>query len=323
MKPSRGAPSDLQGPPDTGAAPDAGAPAAVAPEPEALNSGQLARGFRCIAIVGVGLMGGSLGMALRLQEPAPRVIGLDRLDETLAQAVAVGAIDQMTRDFSELREADCVVFATPVGITPDLMVSAAPYIPPNAVVTDLGSVKGRIVAEGSRLFGAQFIGGHPMAGSEENGIAAARADLFRGASWALVDVRDPSAVHADAAQQLDALVRSLGARPLYLTADLHDHLAALVSHLPHVLAYAFAQAVAADPDAEAAVSMAGGSYRDLTRVSRSSPDLWSDIFLDNRDRLLPALAAFEGVLRDLRAAIEGGDRAALARQLRRRADCPE
>lgn len=267
--------------------------------------------FDCIAIVGVGLMGGSMGLALREKKLTRRVIGIDLLAESVKKAVEVGAIDDGTNDLMEIAEADCVVFAAPVGILPTLMERAAPFIRSDALITDLGSVKGSIVEAGERWFGPRFVGGHPMSGSEASGIEAARSDLFEGAAWAIARSRDFNLAEDTWAARLAALVAVLGARPLTMTAGHHDHLVALVSHLPHLLSFAFARTVEGDTFAEQARQMAGGSYRDLIRVSGSSPELWRDIFLHNREALQAALIAYEYHLMALKDAIENKDVAAV------------
>lgn len=274
--------------------------------------------FQRVAILGVGLMGGSLGLALRTRGLAANVVGMDKSAEILATAQKAGAIDAGVIEAAEaVREADAIFLAAPVGILPELLETIAPHVRPDALITDLGSVKTRIVAVGERLFGNLFIGGHPMAGSEESGVGAARAELFAGAAWAIVRSQ-PFVLESDAsAVRLAELVRSLGARPVVLDSAMHDRLVALVSHLPHMLSFAFAQTVAADPDSEAARSLAGGSYRDLMRVSAADPFLWRDIFSDNRDALLAALAACETRLHAIKSALETNDPTCLLEALQK------
>ncbi|MCS6775352.1 MAG: prephenate dehydrogenase/arogenate dehydrogenase family protein [Chloroherpetonaceae bacterium] len=261
--------------------------------------------FTQVTIVGVGLMGGSLGMALRARGLATTVIGVDQNPDTLQRALAIGAVDQIATSLrAGVRQADLVVFATPVGVLPALLQQAAPDIPAHALVTDLGSVKHRIVEAGSHCFGNRFVGGHPMTGSEQNGVDAARADLFQGAPWALVR-RNAFVLEEDPeAACLAALLRALGATPVPLQARQHDRLVALVSHLPHALSFTFARTVNEHPEADVARMLAAGSYRDLTRIAQSDPALWRDIFLDNREALLAALQAFSDYLDALRARIE-------------------
>ena len=249
-------------------------------------------------------------MALRKRGLARRVVGVDVRAETLESAQALGAIDVGTREIIEaVREADCLVLAAPVGVIPSLMEQIAPHIRPDALVTDLGSTKTRIVETGNRIFGGRFVGGHPMAGSERGGIDAARADLFDGAAWGVVS--DAALAPKSAAARLVAMVTRLGAHPILLDAAQHDRLVALVSHLPHVLSFAFARTVNASPDGEQARRLAGGSYQDMMRVSHANPALWRDIFLDNRAALLDAITTFESALDTLRQAIELSDNTTL------------
>jgi len=271
--------------------------------------------FRCVAIVGVGLIGGSLGMALRSRGFAMRVIGIDRSEETLSRAVSLGAIDTGSPDLDRVAEADCVVFATPVGGLPGLLERASEFVQPGAILTDVGSVKRRIVSAGERLFGARFVGGHPMSGSEASGVDAARGDLFENAPWAITVARPATTVTDSAVQRIVSLVSALGARPVYLSPADHDCLVGLISHLPHVLSFAFARAVSVDPRASTAVEIAGGSYRDMIRVSRSSPELWADILHENRDVLADAISDLERILQSFRAALQSDDKAAVYQQL--------
>lgn len=264
------------------------------------------------AIIGVGMMGGSLGMALKAEGLAERIVGIDRSETTLDAALASGAIDSGTTDpIAGAAEADCIVLAVPVDVLPALLERIRPHVRPDTLVTDIGSVKSRIVETGARLFGVQFVGGHPMAGSERSGIAAARADLFRGAAWAIVTENvnatpDNAAPDNTFVARLTALVSALGAIPICMNAVDHDRIAALVSHLPHLLSFAYADTIAADPESELVLRMAGGSFRDLMRVSDADPALWQAIFHENKEWLRAALTAYETHLRNLRETLEAG-----------------
>lgn len=250
--------------------------------------------FERVAILGVGLMGGSLGMALRARKLAQSVVGWDHNPETLTLAQQRGAIDSAETELSlAIRNADAIFLAVPVGVAPALLERIAPDVGPDALLSDLGSVKGEIVAAGEPLFGPRFIGGHPMAGSEQSGAAAARADLFTGATWAVVPHSPESSASEPFPARLLGLIAALEARPLLLDAATHDRLVALISHLPHVLAFALRDTVANDPERDLALQLAGGSYRDMTRVASSDPALWNGIFQANRDFLLAALTAYE------------------------------
>lgn len=256
--------------------------------------------FHCAVIVGVGLMGGSLGMALRTRHLADRVVGVDRSAALLEEACRLGVIDQGTVDLQHaVAEADAIFLATPVSIIVSLLESIAAQARPEAIVTDLGSVKGEISVEGERLLGPRFVGGHPMCGSERSGVLASRPDLFREAAWVLVPPCSRTAEAQRSLARLSALVRALGARPLFLDAPGHDRLAALTSHLPHLLAFAFAQTIAEDPECDLARDLAGGSYRDFSRIAAADRTLWHDIFLANRSALQAALTTYKNVLESL------------------------
>lgn len=262
--------------------------------------------IHCAAIVGVGMMGGSLGLALRAHGLARHVVGVDVNAQALMRAQERGAIDAGTTDLlAAARDADALFLATPVGLVPGLLATLAPHIRPDALVTDIGSTKSTIVAAGERLLGSRFIGGHPMAGSEVSGIEAAQEGLFAGAAWAIVRAQPFAADTDESAQRLAALARALGSRPLFLDAAQHDRIVALVSHLPHILSFAYAGTVAASAEAAIAPTMAAGSYRDMMRVSRADRALWNDIFHDNRTALLDTLTAFEEQIALLKQSLLG------------------
>ena len=264
--------------------------------------------FLCVAILGVGLMGGSLGMALRAHGLAQTVIGWDHNADALTRAQHRGAIDVAEPDLAlAVQNADAIFLAVPVGVAPDLLERIAPHVSPSALLSDLGSVKTEIVATGARLFGTRYVGGHPMAGSEQSGIGAARADLFAEAAWAVVPTHLDSAMAEPALGRLVSLITALDARPLLLDAATHDRLVALISHLPHVLAFALRGTVESDIERDLALQLAGGSYRDMTRVAASDPALWRGIFQSNRDFLLAALTAYEQRLSALIQAVRDNE----------------
>ena len=246
---------------------------------------------RALGIVGVGLIGGSVGLAAR--ENGWEVVGVDTPD-ALEEAVAFGAVDRAST-LKEAREADLVVLAAPISKTTGLVGDLAPT---NALVTDVASAKNAIVrqAERRRL---RFVGGHPMAGSQLSGVANARADLFRGARYFLTPTArtDP-----DDYREVAAFVRELGATPTAVDPEKHDLLVAALSHLPHLMAAALLK-VASDVSPEA-LSFAGPSFRDLTRVGASNPALWSDILAENAPALGEALAAFAGAMAQLGSEIQ-------------------
>jgi prephenate dehydrogenase len=247
-----------------------------------------------LGIVGVGLIGGSVGLAAR--GSGWNVIGVDG-PEVLEVAASCGAIDRPST-LKEARSADLVVLATPISKVTDLVAQLQPT---DALVTDVASTKMAVVAEAER-HGLRFIGGHPMAGSQLSGVAHARADLFRGARYFLTptDKTDPEAY-----REISGFVRDLGAVPTAVDPEKHDLLMAALSHLPHLLAAALLK-VASDISPEA-LSFAGPSFRDLTRVGASNPALWSDILAENAPALGEALGAFAGAMAQLGSEIKDRD----------------
>ncbi|MGI4791884.1 MAG: prephenate dehydrogenase [Janthinobacterium lividum] len=260
--------------------------------------------FGTVAIIGVGLIGGSLGMALKSRRLAHRIIGVERSESDLKTAVAFRAIDYGTTRLEEgVSEADVIVLSTPVGhileILPEILAAAKS----GAVVTDVGSTKAAIVRQaGSTPF---FVGSHPMAGTEQSGVEAANPLLFEEATWAItpIDATDPQAVLT-----IQRLAQSVGATTLILSPDSHDSMLAVTSHLPHVLATSLMrQAFQTQNRYPQTQHLTAGSFADGTRVAASSPEIWRDVCLSNRDALLQALKAFRGELDTLEAAIADGD----------------
>jgi prephenate dehydrogenase len=236
--------------------------------------------------VGVGLIGGSVGLAARAS--GWEVIGVDS-PEILEKAVSLAAVDRPST-LKEVRGADLVVLAAPISKIRDL---AAQLPPTDALITDVASTKTAIVREAER-HNLRFVGGHPMTGSQLSGVANARADLFKGARYFLTPTEE---TNPDAYREVAGFVRSLGAVPTAVDPEKHDLLMAALSHLPHLMAAALLR-VASDISPEA-LSFAGPSFRDLTRVGASNPSLWSDILAENAPALGEALGAFAGAMAQL------------------------
>jgi prephenate dehydrogenase len=267
--------------------------------------------FETVAIVGVGLIGGSLGMALRERRLAARVLGIVRRPATIDEALAVGAIDEGTLDLARVNEAGLVVLAPPVLTIPPLVEAMAPHFRPGAIVTDVGSTKGELMRELRALLPAHvdLVGGHPMAGSERGGVSAARADLFEGAVYVLTHA---ARTRPENVAKLAELARALGARPVEMDADLHDDAVARISHLPHVVAAALAEATGAGPlPAETLRLLVAGGFKSTTRIASSPPEMWRDVCLTNRSAILSALTDLEAALGALRDAVEASDADAL------------
>ena len=247
-----------------------------------------------VAIVGTGLIGGSIGLGLRAA--GAEVIGHD--DDYVASSAAVqrGAISRAARSAAEAAEgADLIVLAVPVDRVPEVCLQIAP-VAGDAVVTDVGSAKARVVEQGEAAFGGRFIGGHPMAGSERQGVEAADAGLFQGAYWILT----PTATTSDDAYGVvTALATRLGATPVAVEPSVHDALMARLSHLPQLAASALVEVAVTSGGQDALLGLAAGGFRDVTRIAASDADLWVAILRANRTAVLDALAGLEQKFADL------------------------
>ena len=260
-----------------------------------------------VAIIGLGLMGASLGMALREARITREVVGYDAAPGVAARAQERGAIDAACASVAEaIASSDLVVLATPLLAMRELLAEIAPLLAPETVVTDLGSAKASVVSWADALLPApsQFVGGHPMAGSEQSGIEAARPDLYHDATWLLTPTPRTSPA---ALQTVERIVAALGAHPERLTPERHDRAVALASHLPLLAASALTLTVAQSSDAADALTIAAGGFRDTTRVASGSPRMARDICLTNSAPLLDALDAYLGALQALREHIAAQD----------------
>jgi len=259
-----------------------------------------------VAIVGVGLIGGSLGLALRERRLAREVVGIGRRVASLRKAKRRGACSTTTIDLARgVAEADLIVVCTPVERVVEHAVAAAETCPDGAVITDVGSTKANIVAELDRQFvryqprDVSFVGGHPLAGSEKNGPEHARSDLFQDRAVVVTPSRRTNAAACD---QVEQLWCSVGARVYRKSPAAHDRAVAAISHLPHVVASALAAATA-----KADLPLVAGGWLDTTRVAAADPELWRQILVDNRTDVLKAIDQFETVLHSLSEALGTDD----------------
>lgn len=273
-----------------------------------------------LVIFGVGLIGGSFALALREAGMVRQVVGFGRSAGNLEAARAASVIDEIGSDPAAVGDADLVVLAVPVGQMADIFAAIAPHLGPQTVVTDMGSTKQDVVALarahlGSRL--ARFVPAHPIAGAEKSGAGAAHADLFQGRKVVITPLpeTDPAACHL-----VKALWTACGAQVADMTPEEHDALFAAVSHLPHVLAFALVDYIAGRADAPRLFAFAASGFRDFTRIAGSSPEMWRDICLANREALLREIAGFEGELARIRTLIEAGDGAGLMEVFRQARD---
>ncbi|GIW44711.1 MAG: prephenate dehydrogenase [Candidatus Binatia bacterium] len=257
--------------------------------------------FERVAVVGVGLIGGSLALAARAAGVFGHVVGVGRSEANLQEALRRDIIDTASRDpHAAVAGADLVVLAVPVRSMPAVVQEFRTALAPGTLVTDVGSVKRYVLDAVEPLLpaGVPFVGAHPIAGTEESGAAAARADLFRGHRCV---VTPGTRSGARAVEQIRALWEAVGMEVLEMNADAHDAALAWVSHLPHVLA--FAASLALERNLPDAARLAGPSFASLTRVAASSTDTWVDIFLTNRAAIGQALERFLAKVEDLRRTI--------------------
>jgi prephenate dehydrogenase len=260
--------------------------------------------FRHIGIVGLGLIGGSIALASREIWPSALVIGVDNKD-VLETAMRLHAIDVAADDPVVLAEADIVILAAPVRQNLNLLASLEDNVRQAAVVTDTGSTKRSMLAASKGLPPRfTFVGGHPLAGAASGGLEHARPDLFKGRPW-LLTPRDDGA--GEALERLLAFTRALGAEPRVMTADVHDHLLAFLSHLPQLTASALMQVVG-EAVGRDGLALSGRGLVDTTRLASSPSDIWKDIGATNGDEIARALDTLIAVLEDLRQDLERGDR---------------
>lgn len=264
--------------------------------------------FGKVVVFGVGLIGGSFALALKAAGQVEEVVGFGRSLSTLTQALDLGIIDRIgINPGQETVDADLVLIATPVGQMPEIMARIAPYLGADTVVTDGGSTKSDVVAAAREHFGermGQFVPAHPIAGAENSGAAAARADLYQHKKVVLTPLPENPVLNV-------ARVRSAwewcGAQLFELTPEEHDRVFAAVSHLPHLLSFALVHGLAVREDSDLYFNFAASGFRDFTRIAASHPEMWRDICLANRVALLGELDRYQEQLDELHDALSRGD----------------
>ena len=270
-----------------------------------------------IAILGVGLIGGSVGLAAREGCESPEIVGFGRSAERLERARELGALDAVAGSLAEALEgAEACFCCGPVGALPEQIADVLELAPADCVVTDVGSIKRDIVEP---VHDERFVGGHPVAGAETAGVEHARADLFRGAVWYLTPTERSSGILYE---RLHRIVVAFGARPVAIDADSHDRLLATVSHLPHVLANVLvAQAALALTEEDSALPRVGPSFRDATRVAGANSSIWTDIYMANRVAIAEQIEAVATRMTDVAATLRAGDAEAVESWNEEAADC--
>jgi len=262
-----------------------------------------------LAIVGTGLIGGSVAAALR--HTAVRILGVDPNRQALQQACALGLIDAAVSLQQAVACADIIVLAVPVGAMGQVLHEIGPALRPQTLLTDVGSTKADVVAAAVQALGervAQFVPAHPVAGSEASGPQAAHAGLFQKRPVVLTPLAQNP---VDLRQRTAQFWQTMGARVIEMTPEEHDTILACVSHVPHLISAAYMAQVLAAGNADLRLGLAAGSFRDMTRVAASSPQLWRDIFLANRQAVLNELRDFNAWLAQAQTLLEQGDGVAL------------
>jgi prephenate dehydrogenase len=264
--------------------------------------------FNKVIIFGVGLIGGSFALALRRANVVNEVVGFGRSAATLEQARQLGIIDRIGLDVAaEVCDADLVLLATPVGQMSDLMAQIASHMGARTLMTDGGSTKGDVVAAAYANLGikvGQFVPAHPIAGAEQSGAAAARADLYAGKKVVLTPLPENS---PETIARVRKAWELCGAVVSELTAQQHDEVFAAVSHLPHLLSFALVHDLAQRDNRDQLLSFAASGFRDFTRIAASSPEMWRDICMANKTALLGELADYMQELETIRRALAADD----------------
>jgi prephenate dehydrogenase len=270
--------------------------------------------WKKVTLIGVGLLGGSLGLALKQRRLAETVTGFVRRAASVTECLACGAVDVASGELlAAVEGADLVVLCTPIAQMRPLSEQMLPALSRGALVTDVGSVKASVVRDLEAVFGsvgANFVGSHPMAGAEKMGVAAARADLFVNAACVVTPTENSNTA---AVSRLEQLWASVGSRVMKLTPDLHDELVSRSSHLPHVLAAQLSNLVLSPNHPSEQVSLCANGFRDTTRIASGSPEMWRDIALANRENLGRALEAFVAGLETFGRALKEGNEKEIAR----------
>ncbi len=264
--------------------------------------------FKRIGIYGVGLLGGSLGLALKASSLDVEITGIGRSEERLQMALDKGVIDSFTCDPGSVSPLlDALVLCTPVRLAPTALISTLPSLTDDAVITDVGSTKNMLVRACEAAAGERFfVGSHPMAGSHKTGVCAARADLFDNKICVVTETEHSNAPSVDAIAQLWELI---GMRVIRMSPDEHDRLAAHSSHLPHIIAAAMCHA--ASTQGKDIEMLLGDGFRDSTRIALGDPDMWVDICIENREPILSAIESLQSVLSDFYEAIDAADENAI------------
>ena len=263
--------------------------------------------FNKVAIIGVGLVGGSIALAIKKRKLAHKIVGVSRRRKTLLLARQRGAIDKGAQELSIIKDADLVIFATPVSTILNLAPRAAKFIKPDCIVSDVGSTKKKIASKLGKLF-AHYVGSHPLAGSEKQGVINASPDIFKDSLCILTPI---NTTNPKDLQKIKRLWVKLGARVLSLAPEKHDKILSVISHLPHIIAFSLMKGIPGSY-----LRLASSSLRDTTRIAASDSQLWADIFLSNQKDMLSSIGLFQKNLSRIKSAINKKDKGLLLKILR-------
>jgi prephenate dehydrogenase len=265
-----------------------------------------------LVIFGVGLIGGSVALALKKAGHSTQIVGVGRSQKSLQAALDLGVIDIATSNIeSAIKDADMVLIAAPVAQTPSILLAIKPHLSAHTIITDAGSTKSDVLRYADEILAEsspQFIGGHPIAGAEKSGVSAATTDLFLGKNVVLTPALRAN-IHAVAS--VTQLWQDCGAKVSTMSAETHDSIFAAVSHLPHLLAFALVDEIASRPNAAQLFGFAASGFRDFTRIAGSHSEMWRDISLANRDALLNELTAYQAEIATLKTLLQNADGAGL------------
>ncbi len=256
-----------------------------------------------VGIVGLGLMGGSLSLAMQAEYDALEVIGLDHNDQHCIQALKLGLVDKIVETPEEISEVDVLFLSVPVdGII--AVLQALPPLKETTSVIDLGSTKAKIIASVPTHIRTNFVAAHPMTGTEKVGPTAAFAELYRGKAVVLCDLEKSGTYQQNQAKKI---FTDIGMKIFYMDAEAHDRHAAFISHMPHALSFSLANSVMAQEEREAIIALAGGGFRDMSRIAKSSPAMWRDVFEQNQTHLIEAIDSFQRELERCRNMVDEGE----------------
>ena len=280
------------------------------------ENSELKVSFDRVAIIGVGLIGGSLGLVLRERGIAGSIVGIGRGLDNLKTAKSAGIIDEYTQDIGRgVEGADLIIVATPVGAIMDVIEGIIHRIKKGAVIMDVGSVKGDIVSEVEKRFGddLNFVGAHPIAGTEDSGAGAAFSTLFKNRKCIITPT---SRTDKDSLEKVKTIWEEAGSDVVFMDTERHDLVCAAISHLPHLIAYTLVNTVG-DIKGEDVLKYSAGGFKDFTRIASSPPEMWRDICIMNKKYILEMIGLYEKRLENVRELIENGNAEALMEEFKR------